>query len=104
MPLSAQQDELLDTLDNTSSSDFWTDPRTLQEVATLRTDKRAWSRIMTAARRQGIVIAPWLEALEEATRHANGALPILRRSLGQPLWRSVLIPLTILSARSSTKA
>ena len=43
-------------------------------MAALRTDKRAWSRIMTAGRRHGIVLAPWMEALDEAVRHANGTV------------------------------
>ena len=33
MPLSAKQYELLETLEKTSASGFWTDPTTLQEVA-----------------------------------------------------------------------
>ena len=48
MPLTAQQYELLETLETTAASDVWTDPTTLQKIAALRTDKRAWSRIMTA--------------------------------------------------------
>jgi hypothetical protein len=72
MPLSAQHYELLDTLEKTAASEYWTDTRTLQEVAALRTNKRAWSRVMTAARRHGIVLEPWIAALDEAIRHANG--------------------------------
>jgi hypothetical protein len=72
MPLSAQQYELIETLEKTGASDFWTDPTTLREVATLRQNKRAWSRVITAARRQGIVLDPWIDALDEALRHANG--------------------------------
>lgn len=72
MPLSAKQYELLETLDKTSSSGFWTDPTTLQEIATLRTNKRAWARVVTAARRHGIVLDPWVDALDEASRHVNG--------------------------------
>lgn len=78
MPLTAHQYELIETLEKTSASDFWTDAATLTDVAPLRTDKRAWSRIMTAARRHGIVLDPWIAALDEAIRHANGraAYPI----------------------------
>jgi dsDNA-binding SOS-regulon protein len=72
MPLSAKQHELLETLDKTSSSGFWTNELTLTEIAAIRTNKRAWSRIMTAARKHGIVLEPWLDALGEAIRHANG--------------------------------
>jgi hypothetical protein len=72
MPLSATQYELLDTLDNTSASGFWTNPTTLRQVATLRTNKRAMARVITAARRHGIALEPWLEALAEAAAHANG--------------------------------
>ena len=73
MTLTAQQEELIEVLEKTSSSDYWHDPTTLRAVAALRKKKRAWSRIMTAARRQGIMVAPWIEALDEAIRHANGA-------------------------------
>jgi hypothetical protein len=73
MPLSAQQYELLETLETTAAGAFWTDPTTLRAVASLRTDKRAWSRVITAARRHGIVLDPWIDALDEAIRHANGA-------------------------------
>ena len=72
MPLTAQQQKLLRTLETTSASDFWTDQTTLSDVAALRTDKRAWSRIMTAARKHGIVLEPWMDALDEASRHVNG--------------------------------
>ena len=53
MPLTAQQDELIETLEKTASSEFWTNQMTLHDVAVLRTDTEAWFRIMTAARRQG---------------------------------------------------
>jgi hypothetical protein len=74
MSLSHQQYELLDTLEKTSSSDYWHDTTTLREVADLREKKGAWSRIMTAARRQGIMVEPWIAALDEAIRHANGSI------------------------------
>jgi AAA domain len=73
MSLTDKQYELLDTLEKTSSSDYWHDTTTLHEVADLRAKKGAWSRIMTAARRQGIMVEPWIAALDEAIRHANGA-------------------------------
>lgn len=72
MPLTAQQDELIETLEKTASTEFWTNHMTLQDVAVLRTDTEAWFRIMTAARRQGIDVPSWLATLDDVSTRRNG--------------------------------
>lgn len=64
MSLSPQDAELLDTLEQTHDSTFWTAQETLRAVANLRHEKAAWVRILTAARRQHIAIDPWVAALD----------------------------------------
>lgn len=73
MSLSQHDYDLLDTLERTPSSDFWHQEQTFREVAALRQDKAAWSRVLTAARQQHILVEPWVAALDETIRRSNGA-------------------------------
>lgn len=74
MPLTTQDYALLDILEQGASSDFWHQAPTLHGVVALREDKVAWSRILTAARRQHIAVATWVAAMDEAIKHSNGAV------------------------------
>ena len=72
MPLSAKQYELIDTLEKRPGVDYWHQQQIFDAIGHLKHDKRAWSRIRTAAKQQGLDVPLWIEALDEAIRHTNG--------------------------------
>jgi hypothetical protein len=72
MTLTAQQVELIEVLEKRPGVDYWHQQQTFDALASLRQDKRSWSRITTAARQQGLDVPAWVAALDDATRHTNG--------------------------------
>lgn len=72
MILTPKQGELIDVLEKRPGADFWHQQQTFEDLAPLRQQKRIWSRIMTAARQQGLDVPLWLGALDEAMSHTNG--------------------------------
>lgn len=73
MSLTAKQHELIETLEKRPGTSYWILDQTLEDIAPLRKDTQAWAQIMTAARQQGLDVPSWLAALDDASRHANGA-------------------------------
>jgi AAA domain len=75
MSYTKHQHELMDALDGNPGNAYWHDDSTLLDVAPLLKVRTAKSRILSAARKQGIVIEEFLAAVEEVSRTRNGQAP-----------------------------
>lgn len=75
MELNDKDYELIDTLEGKAGAvgaEFWVETTTLRDVGPLLKSKPAKVRILSAARKQGIPLDAFLEAVQEAEAHQNG--------------------------------
>jgi hypothetical protein len=75
MELTTKQYELLDTVEKGASQDTLHNEDNLCEFWQMMRHKGIKSRILTAIRKAGITLEPWLDALEDARKRRNGHTP-----------------------------